>query len=180
MSTKKAVRFLKQVLVVCLVLFIIVGGLLAVQLIFEPFTDQIILVTDWIAKVNSVVETSLFTGISVGMIVLALVVAFLPLVSRKINRRQYLVATQRGVLAALVFFFSQMLYTWAENLSRFWLIVAIVGVAAITFILIETLSLLMRQDEEVAFRTDLLASIASGLVSGIVLKLIQVLVQGQS
>ena len=179
MSTKRVVTFLKRILVIFLILFIVIGGLVAVQLIWAPFTHEVRVVEAWIASANNFADQDLFTGISLGMIVLALAVAFLPLVSRKINRKQYMVATQRGVLAALVFFFSTMLYTWAGNLSRFWLIVAIVGVAIFTFILIETLALLMRQDEEVAFRTDLLASIASGLVSGIVLKLIQVLVMGQ-
>lgn len=178
MSTKKALRFLRRVLIIGLVLFIIAGGLAIVQLMFGTFDPAIAQVTTWIAEANNVANTNLITGISIGMILLAILASVLPLVSRKINRKQYLVATQRGVLASLVFFFSQMLYTWAENLSRFWLIVAIVGVAIVTMIIIETLALLMRQDEEVAFRTDLIASIAAGLVSGIVLKLIEVIAHG--
>jgi hypothetical protein len=180
MSTRKALQFLRRVLIVALVLFIITGSMVIVQLMFQPFDPLIAKATEIIAEANGVANTNLITGISIGMLLLAVVASVLPLLSRKINRRQYLVAAQRGVVAALVFFFSQMLYDWAENLSRFWLIVSIVGVVVLTFVVIETLALLMRKDEEVAFRTDIIASIASGLVAGIVIKLIMVIAHVQA
>ena len=176
MSTRYAARFLKNVMITFLVLFIIAGSLVLAQIIFQPFDPLIARLTAWIAWANGIIDTSLITGISIGMIVLAMLVTILPLLNRKrINRQQYAVATQRGVVASLVFFFTQMLYGWAEGLSRFWLIVSIIGVIVVTFVIIETLARLMRSDEVVAFRTDLLASIASGLVSGIVIKMIQVM-----
>ena len=178
MTPNRAVLFLKQVLLVFMILFIIAGSLVIVQLMFQPFDPWIAHVTAWIAQANDVANTNLFTGLSIGMLALAVLVTLIPVLSRrKINRKQYAVATQRGVVASLVFFFTQMLYDWAEALSRFWLIVSIIGVVIASFVIIETLSRLMRQNEEVAFRTDILASIASGLVSGIVLKLIMVLIQ---
>lgn len=176
MSLSRAGRFLKRVLIVVLLLAVVAGGLVSVQLVAHPFDREIKLATDWLGQANGLIDRDLMAGLSLGMIVLVLIVAVLPLLMRNVNRSQYFVATQRGVIASVVFFATQLLYNWAESINRFYLIVAMVGVIVVTFVMVETLSLLMHneQKEENAFRTDLLASFASGLVSGVVIKLAMV------
>ena len=176
MSLSRAARFLKTVLIITLIVAVVIGALASIQLIAHPFNTQIDLARTWLAKLNTVIGENLMAGISLGMIVLVLLVAVLPLLMRNVNRSQYFVATQRGVISSVVFFLTQMLYTWAEGFSRFYLILSMALVILLTFVLVETLSLLMHSDrkEEMAFRTDLLAAFAAGLVSGIVIKLIMV------
>lgn len=176
MSLSRAGRFLKRVMTVVLLIAVAVGAVVAIQLIAHPFDAQLHMLRTWLAQANTLIDEDLMSGISIGMIALVLLVAVIPLLMRNIDRSQYVVATQRGVISSIVFFLTEILYNWAEKISRFYLVVAMVGVILITFVIVETLSLLMHSDrkEEMAFRTDLLASFASGLVAGIVIKLIMV------
>lgn len=178
MPVSRALGFLRSFLTLIGVLTLI-GFIVWVAQTQTGFLDPVIthgLV--WLGEVNTFLDTSMMTGISAGMIVLSLLVLVLPLLMKGIQKPQYTTAVRRGIVASLVFFVSQLLYTWAELQGRGLLILSMMVVLVLSFVLIEFLARLLRGENEVAFRTDMLASMASGLVSGIVLKLLEVLVRG--
>jgi len=176
MALRRVSRFLRSVLSFFLVLGAAAGIVAFIQSRWHIFDSALAFLESEIARLNGLLETELLTGISLGLLALVAVVIVVPLLMPKVNRKQFITATQRGIIASLVFFLSQLLYTWAEGYSKFWLIVSMIGIIILVFILIETLSLMMRQDEEVAFRTDLLASFTSGLGASIVIKLIEIMI----
>lgn len=172
MSIAQARKFLLRVGIVLLVLAIVAGALIAVQLLFHPFDAALATIDGWLNTADQTMNQELLTGISIGLIVLILLVFLLPLALRNIDKKQYLVATQRGIIASFVFLATTWLYDLAETFNKFWLVVAVAGVAVVTFILIEVMALLMKKDQEVAFRTDIVASIVSGLIFSGLVKLI--------
>ncbi len=176
MPLHRAARFLRRVFVVGLVVAVLVGALVAVQLLFNPFGAQIAQAKEWMRQGDSLANRQLMQGLSFGMIALAILVGLIPLVMKGVNRKQYLVATQRAILASAILFGTQALFGWAEKLGDFYLILIMAGVIVVAFILIETLSLLMDEDKEVAIRTDMLACLSSSLIAGIILKLAVLLV----
>lgn len=176
MSVKRATRFLNKIIVFTMTLIGVILVLAAIESLFHPFTPWINLARAKIADAEGLLTANNLMGISFGMIALTLAVCLLPLFMPSVNKKQYRTNTARGVLASVVFFFSQALYTWAERLGKLHLIGAMLLAIAVTVIIIEFLALLTRVDEERSLRTDLLSSCAAGLASGIVIKLIEVLV----
>jgi Na+/proline symporter len=161
------VKVARVLLILCAMLLIL--GYL--QFEYKLFDTQLAAIMDFIASVDARVSGEVLTGLSLGTLGFVLLASILPVFSRKIHRRSYLKAMQRGILSAFVFFVSTAFYNWAETLTSFYLIVSIVAVIIVTLILIEALSLAMREEEEVSFRTDIVASITSGLLFGVLLKL---------
>jgi hypothetical protein len=150
--------------------------LAAIESLFHPFTPWINLARARIIEAEGLLTANNLMGISFGMIALTLAVCFFPLLMPSVNKKQYRTNVARGVLASVVFFFSQALYAWAERLGKLHLIGAMLLAIAVTVIIIEFLALLTRVDEERSLRTDLLSSCAAGLASGIVIKLIEILI----
>lgn len=176
MPISRANRFLLRVVTVFLVLVLAGIVLYLVQVFFQPFDDQLKFINDWIITTNQAISRELITGISGGLVVLVLLIFITPLFMRGVNNKQYMVATWRGIISSFVFLVTQALYDYAEQISRFYLIVAIVAVVILSLILIEYLSLMMKQEEQVAFRTDIVSALVSGLIFGIVMKVIFLMV----
>jgi hypothetical protein len=171
MPLHRAARFLRRVVIIAVAAAAVLGALVAVQLLFNPFGSQLSQAREWMKQGDSLAKRQLMQGLSFGMIALAILVGLIPLVMKGVNRKQYLVATQRAIIASVILFGTQALFGWAEKLGDFYLILIMAGVVVVAFVLIETLSLLMDEDKEVAFRTDMLACISSSLIAGIILKL---------
>ncbi len=176
MSVRRATRFLNNVLIVSLVIVCAIVILAAVENVFHPFTPWLQGVKDWLVNAERTLNKTALMGISFGMVVLTLGACLGPIFLPRVNKQQYRTNTVRGVIASVVFFFTQLMYDWAENFGKLHLIGAMVAAIVVTMIVIEFLSLLTRVDEEVSLRTDLLASVASGLASGIVIKLIGIII----
>ena len=176
MTVKRASRFLNKVIVLTLTLVGVVLVLAAIESLFHPFTPWIEAGRHRVLDAERLLTGNSLMGISFGMIALTLVVCLIPLVMPSVNKKQYRTNTARGVLSSVVFFVSQGLYVWAETFGKLHLIGAMLLAIIITIIIIEFLALLTRVDEERSLRTDLLSSCAAGLASGIVIKLIEVLV----
>lgn len=176
MSVKRATRFLRNVMTVAFLLIALVIILAAVESLFHPFTAWLDKAQAWFTNTEKLLSEESLRGISLGMIVLTLGVCFFPLLHPRVNKKQFRTNTFRGVIASLVFFFTQLMYTWAEHFGKLHLMGAMLVAIIVTLIIIEFLSLLTRIDEEVSLRTDLLASASSGLAAGIVIKLVEVLV----
>ena len=168
---KRATRFIIRVIKVTLVLILAGIVFYAIQLLFHPFDPQIAVLNSYISKINGRLSEQVLSGISFGTLALVLLVTFVPFFIKGIHKKSYWKSIGRGLISAFVFFISTNIYEYAEKISRFYLLIAIIVVIAITFVLIEALSLLMRDEEEVAFRTEIFASIVSGLLFGVLLKL---------
>jgi hypothetical protein len=176
MSVKRASHFLNKIMAVSIFAITAVIILAAVERLFHPFTPLLKSAGDWIKKTEQMMSVNSLMGISLGMIVLTVLVCMFPLFLPKVNKKQYRTSTVRGVIASVVFFFTQLMYAWAEQFGKLHLIGAMLLAIIVTVIIIEFLALLTRIDEEVSLRTDLLAAAASGLASGIVIKLIEIFV----
>jgi Na+/proline symporter len=176
MSVRRATRFLNNVLIVALVIVCAIVILAAVENVFHPFTAWLHDAKAWLIDTEKTLNKNSLMGISFGMVVLTLGACLGPMFMPRVNKQQYRTNTVRGVIASVVFFFTQLMYDWAENFGRLHLIGAMAAAIVVTVLVIEFLSLLTRVDEEVSFRTDLLASVASGLAAGIVIKLIEIII----
>jgi len=176
MSVKRASHFLNKIMAVSVLAVTAVIILAAIERLFHPFTPWIQAAERWISESERMMSGNSLMGISLGMIVLTVLVCLFPLLLPKVNKKQYRTSTVRGVIASVVFFFTQLMYAWAEQFGKLHLIGAMLLAIIITVVIIEFLALLTRIDEEVSLRTDLLAAAASGLASGIVIKLIEIFV----
>ena len=176
MSVKRASHFLNKVMAVSVFAVTVVIIIAAIERLFHPFSPWLRDIGDWFKNTERLLGANSLMGISLGMIVLTLLVCMFPLLIPKVNKKQYRTSTIRGVIASVVFFFTQLMYAWAEHYGKLHLIGAMLLAIVITVIVIEFLALLTRVDEEVSLRTDLLAAAASGLASGIVIKLIEIFV----
>ncbi len=171
---KRAVRFLGKVLLTIL-FFALIGGIFFIlQTFFHLFDGIISYVNQDISKVNSSLSQEALAGISFGAIALVVFILLFPLLMKGIKRKQYWISIQRGIISSLVFFLSQAGYQYAERFSRFYLFLSIAAVIVITLIFIEVLALSIRKEKESEFRTDIIAAVVSGLVFGILIKLILV------
>lgn len=176
MSVRRATRFLKKTALIAFLAVLAVAILAAIQQVFHPFTPWINQAKGWLAKTERLLGTASIVGISTGMIVLTIFACAVPMFMSRVNKTQYRTDIVRGVIASVVFFLTQTLYGAAERYGKLSLIFAMALAIAVTMVIIEFLSLLARNDEEISLRTDLLGAVASGLVSGIVIKLIEVMV----
>ena len=172
---KRATRFLGTVFKIILFfgLFFLILWFLHTYL--HLFDTQLAYINTMIAQMNSTMSSELISGITMGSVILVLLIVIMPLFMKGINRKAYWKSLWRGVISAFVFFISNRIFTYAEQKSRFYLIIAILITVAVTFVLIEVLSLAMRESEEVSFRTDMVSSIAAGLLFGVILKLITIM-----
>jgi len=177
MSKERAFFFAKRVFILFAILLLVTFILFLINMqtnLFTPYLEQ---ASVYLNQANIFLDQSLMTGISIGMIILAVSVLFLPLILRGIKKQQYMVAVRRGVLSTIIFFVSQLLYTWSLDFGKSYLLLSIIIVLIVTFIIIEILSRFKSAEEEASFRTDLFASMSAGLVSSIVLTLIQIMIK---
>ena len=176
MSVKRATHFINKIMAISVFAVTAIIILAAIERLFHPFTPLIRDAVRWIKESERMMSGNSLMGISLGMIVLTILVCLFPLLLPKVNKKQYRTSTVRGVIASVVFFFTQLMYAWAEQFGKLHLIGAMLLAIIVTIVIIEFLALLTRIDEEVSLRTDLLAAAASGLASGIVIKLIEIFV----
>jgi hypothetical protein len=172
MPISRAVRFLRKVFLTLVLLAAAALALALVQYFCHPFGKQIEAAKRLFANADSLAGKEMLRGISLGMIAFVAAAGLFPLLLKGVDRKQYLVATQRAVIASVILFFSQMLYNWVRTFGFLHLIITMAASTVIALVLIETFSLLIRDDKQVAFRTDLLAAISSSLIAGIILNLI--------
>lgn len=170
----RALVFLKRLLMTCLVLAVFGAILYAVQVLFGVFNPLLDALSADLTKIDQALARQLVTGLSIGTIALVLFILFFPLLMKGVEKKQYLISVQRGIISSVVFMLTEWVYHLAEQISRLYLFVA-VGIAMFfTVILIEFISLAIRKENEVAFRTDMLAAIVSGLVFGVLVKMTSV------
>lgn len=169
-----ASRFARYVrrLVRTVLLLACLGLLLAaVQAIFHPFDPYIEKATAFVSGLDSRLSREAFSGITIGSLVLVIALCVFPLFLSKIDERAYARGLWRGLVSAAMFFLSNRLFSLAESVGRIHFIVAVIAVVIVTGLVVEGISLAVKEEEEKSFRTDVVASIASGLLFGVLVKL---------
>ena len=141
------------------------------QVQYGLFDREIAKASAIVAAADARLSNEAFAGISLGSLILVLALCVIPVFMRKIDGRGYRRALWRGLVSAAVFFVSTALYSFAESVSRFYLLAAIALVIVVSALLVEGISLAVREEDERSFRTDIVAAIASGLLFAVVLKL---------
>jgi hypothetical protein len=154
------------------VILVMLGAILAgVQIMWHTFDPIVNFINQDIGAAGATLSNQVVAGISLGVLVLFLILMLVPLLLRGVDNKQFLGSFFRGILASMVFLASDYLYGQLEHLGRIWLVVGIVGSVVVTFFLIEIITRAGRSQHEVSTRTDLLASITSGLAFSLLLKL---------
>jgi hypothetical protein len=156
-----------------MLIFAVIGGVLfLLHFFFGIFDSLIIYLNQDITKLNSTLSSEVVAGISIGGVLLVAFIVIFPLFMKGIKKKQYFVSLQRGIISSMVFYFSTLLYQYTENISRFFLLLSVVIVMLVTVIMIEIVTLSMKEAKQAEFRTDVVSAIASGLAFGVLLKLI--------
>lgn len=149
----------------------ILGVLALVQLFFHPFDFVLETADARLAAVDTTLTSEQFAGVSIGSLALVLVVAAIPLFKKGVRRRQYGVSFWRGILSSAIFLGSDKLYRYVQGLGRLYFTATMALFVAVTIVLIEIVSRMGSLENEADTRTELIASIVSGLVFGLLVQL---------
>ncbi len=166
-------KFLIRLLIIFIFLAVISASLYFIQVFFHPFDSQINSLIDWINYINKAGSYSLIAGITLGSIVFIIAIALFPLLLSGINRKNYWSSIQKGLLSSFVFFISQIFYKYAEKLGEIYFYLALFAIIVTTLILVEIITLSMKEGKEEEVRTDIIAAISSGLIFGVLIRLIE-------
>jgi hypothetical protein len=150
---------------------LLIGVLSLVQILFQPFDAIIERVQESLSTADRTLQGNAVAGVSLGTIVLVVAVAAIPLFKRGVRRRQYGLSFWRGLLSSAIFLATDRLYRYVQDLGLFYFCATLALFIAATIVLVEIVSRVGRQDAESDTRTELLASIVSGLVFGLLVQL---------
>lgn len=155
-----------------LFLLVVAGAVIwAVQALWHPLDPVIAYLNQDLNLAGATLSKELVAGVSLASLVLFLILMLIPLAMRGVNNRQFLGSFFRGVLASVVFVVSSWLYDLLEHYGRFWLVVGLLVTVIVTVVLIEMITRAGRVKDEVNTRSDLMASITSGLAFGLLANL---------
>lgn len=169
---KELKKFIVRLFIIVLIIAIAGFVLYILQTQMHLFDEQVKYFEEKIALTDRGLQIQFIAGISIGTILFIIFITLIPLLMRKVDNKTYIKSLQRGILSAFVFFISDALYKWLEEFGRVYMIIAIIAVVLITIILIEIFTLSMKEHEEITVKTDLIAAIVSGLLFGVILKII--------
>ena len=148
-----------------------IGLIAIIQILFHPFNSILATAEKSLAFADKTLEYDAVAGISIGTIILVAVIAAMPLFKKGVRRRQYGLSFWRGLLSAAIFFATDRLYRYVQGLSILYFSATLALFIVATIVLVEIVSRAGRREEESDTRTELLASIVSGLVFGLLLQL---------
>ena len=149
---------------------LLAGALFFVQATWHPFDSILGQLTVDLAEVDSALSQNGIGGISVGSFVLVLVVAAVPLVGKGVKRRQYALSYWRGLLSSAIFLASDSVYQFVRSKGVLYFSATILLFLAATIVLVEIVSRVGHREIEADTRTELLASIVSGLSFGLIVQ----------
>jgi hypothetical protein len=142
-----------------------------VQVLFHPFDALLAKGEKGLAAADKALQGDTVAGVSLGTIALVAVIAALPLFRKGVRRRQYGISFWRGFLSAAIFFATDRLYRFVQGLGTLYFSATLALFVAAVIVLVEIVSRAGREDAESETRTELLASIVSGLVFGLLVQL---------
>jgi hypothetical protein len=170
-------RYLRRLGRVGIALGLLAAVLYGVQSVFHPFDEAIARVLAYVEDLDANLSHETFAGISIGSLALILVICLFPFLLKRIDEAAYLRGLWRGLIATAVFFLSNKLFTLASSGSRVYFLLTVLGIIILTLIVVEGLSLAVREEDERSFRTDVTASIASGLLFGVLVKIAEFIIE---
>jgi hypothetical protein len=151
--------------------FALAAAILAlVQAAFHPFDLALEKADASLAVVDSALAGDQVAGISIGTLALVALVAAIPLFRRGVRRKQYAVSFWRGLLSSAIFLATDKLYRYVQSLGLLYFSATLAVFVAATIVLVEIISRMGRLEDEADTRTELLASIVSGLVFGLLVQ----------
>lgn len=165
----RVVAFLRVLGWIVVAIAVVAGLLFLVQAFFHPFDNLLGTLVDDLATVDSALSRNAIGGISIGSFALVLVVAAVPLLSKGVRRRQYALSYWRGILSSVIFLASDGLYQFVRGMGMLYFSATILLFLAATIILVEVVSRAGKEAESDT-RTELLASIVSGLSFGLIVQ----------
>jgi hypothetical protein len=164
-------RYFRRLTRTAIALAILALLLAAVQALFHPFDALLARGATLVEELDSRLSREAFNGITLGSLGLILAICVFPIFLRRIDEKAYGRGLWRGLISAAVFYLSNELYALATRLGRIQFILAILGVIVVSALVVEGVSLAVKEEEERSFRTDIVASIGSGLLFGVLVKL---------
>jgi len=145
-------------------IMVVLGTLIwGVQMIWHPLDPIIAYVNQDVGAVGATLSSQTIAGVSLASMVLFVILLLIPLAMRGVDNKQFLGSFARGILASVVYVISDWLYGELGKVGRFWLLVGLAVTVIVTVVLIEMITRAGKTKDEVGTRTDLMASIASGL-----------------
>lgn len=162
------------------VIALCVALLAFVQLAFHPFDAALAEVQGEMGKVDSFLRGDAFSGISFGTLALVVLIAAIPLFKRGVRKAQYALSFWRGLLSSAIFLGTDRLYRYVQGLGSLYFSATVAIFIAATIVLVEVVSRIGKADAsaEADTRTELIASIVSGLVFGLLVQFGERLIAG--
>jgi hypothetical protein len=164
-------RYLRNLLRIAVILAVLFFVLAGVQAVFHPFDALMAKALGIVDDLDAKLTSEAFNGITLGSLALILALCVFPLFLKRIDEKAYARGLWRGVISAAVFYISNRLFALASRIGRIHFIVTMLGVIIVTAVVIEGVSLAVKEEEERSFRTDVTASLTSGLLFGVLVKL---------
>jgi hypothetical protein len=150
---------------------LVFGVLAMVQIFFHPFDFVLEKADASLAAMDAALVSDQVAGVSVGTVVLVGLVASLPLFKKGVRRKQYALSFWRGLLSSAIFLATDKLYRYVQGLGVLYFSATLAVFVAATIVLVELISRMSRVEYEAETRTELIASIVSGLVFGLIVQL---------
>lgn len=163
-------RYLRRLATLAILLVLLALVLVAVQALFHPFNAILARGATFVDDLDSKLSREAFKGITIGSLALILALCIFPLFLKRIDERAYWRGLWRGVIAASVYYASSKLFDLASSLGRVRLILVMLVAIVAGVIIVEGISLAVREEDEKSFRTDVVSSIASGFLFGVFVK----------
>jgi hypothetical protein len=154
---------LRRILGFLFILVVIGAVAWGVQTIWHPLDPVIAYIDQDVGAVGATLSTQAVAGVSLASLVLFAILMIIPLSMRGVNNKQFLGSFTRGILASVVYLFTDWLYGELEHVGRFWLLVGMLTTIVVTIVFVELITRAGKREEEVNARSDLMASITSGL-----------------
>ncbi|WP_304221487.1 hypothetical protein [Gracilinema caldarium] len=168
-------RFLSQLILFCIAVMLIVSVLAFIQATLHPLDPVVSKAEVTLTILDKTLSSSLFSGVSLGTIVVILSILALSMAGRGVHRRQYMVSYWRGILSSGIFFLSDAFYRYVRSRGLLYYSASLALFIAVMLILVEIISRWGSASEERDRRTELLASIVSGLSFGLLVQAFEAL-----
>ena len=135
-----------------------------VQAVLHPIDRTLIESADRrLAALDRTLNADLVSGVSLGTLLVIVAVAAVAILGRGVHRRQYVVSFWRGLLSSSIFLLSDTFYRFVREQGRLYYTASVALFIAVMLILVELLARWGTYAEERERRTEVLASIVSGL-----------------
>lgn len=158
-----------------LVLMIMGAIIYGLQYFWHILDRPIQYCNQYLNAANGVFFKEMVWGVSAGTLLFIGILIVFPILMRNINTRSYFKNLYMGILSSLIFYLSQTVYDFIAKINKSYLLVSIAIVSVVTLILTGIIvKVYKKKEDQVEFRTSLVASITAGLIFGVLLQLVMI------